>query len=641
MEGRQYKGLSLPTVLLTGLVLGILGLLEPLGRFWYSFLDLGVDWKWLLALYVASGLAISMLASAASGPLLSLAKLARTRIAMVSYHFAAASALAGVLAVAPWLRHELGALGLWIPYWILFPGLLAVAGFLVVKATKYTVQPFLASLFAYPGGGIWTSRLSTVLFIVLLLAPLVAVKQRRAEAVLRGRPPREGLFTRPSEDAVQNAVLITIDGLRADHLGLYGYTRPTSPRIDSLAAHGVVFENCFSQSNQPELSLASLITSLHPASHGLRDWHGLATPLPDAVETLAECLRDAGLSTSAVFSSPHAKRRWGLLQGYDRGKDFSFGYLSLLPVRYALKLGLLPQPDRTPVLGLARATTLATAAVREIDRLAGKPFFLHVHFADARHPYYPPEPFASEFRTAGAAMGNPVDLWDRNWAVLRSLPEAAADLSKADLLRFVDLYDGCIRFIDSAIGEILDALEEKGIARQTMIVIAGTYGNEFMEHGNMFCKSQRLHDETLHVPLIIFDPRRESPKRVKHVVRLLDLTPFLLDVFEQPTHGPFQGSPIGFAHRRESGLWGAFSQSYEWISFRTRTHRFSRSLKGGEKVCLRVSEAPSSRLEPIPLEDETCHRIEEVLLETLTNSCIPPLGRPGSAPVKPVEEPLD
>jgi len=561
-------------MLLAGLVLGALGLLEPLIRFWSRFHEVGKPWFLVIALYLGAGLLCSLVASIFVSLALATRSVQRRPIVYAAYYFAGAVALAGVLVAAPLLRRETQALQFSVSYWVLYPVLLALGVLAAVKLTPHLLQPLLGMVIGYPSGRISRSRLIVALLVIGLLIPLTAYKGIGAERWSSGRPARAGLRSRPGTQPVQNLILITIGGLRADHLGAYGYARPTAPILDALANDGTLFERCFTQGSRNELAMASLFTSLCPPAHGVRGDEGRSARLSQDVETLAEGLRDAGLHCIGLMNGPFLNRATGLAQGFDEVVEFNHGYLTLFPWRYLLKLKIVAPPDQIPQSTFFRAGTVVEEALRQIRRVRGRPFFVYLNLVDTHQPFIPPRGFESAFLSSGATPTEPEELWRMRWPVLRRLPEEGV-LPNADALRFVDLYDNTIRYVDGEIGRLLENLAELGLADRTLVVVTSDRGTEFLDHGQMLSYSELLYDELIHVPLIMALPGQEAPVRVAPIVRLIDVLPTLHEIFDLPPARQAHGQSLlplisgGPGWRQVP----AYSESYTHVALRTPDHK--------------------------------------------------------------------
>ncbi len=620
-------GSRLMMILLSGLVLGALGLLEPLIRFWSRFHQVGLVWPVLIGLYLGAGLACAIGAAIPVTIGLATRAVERRPLVIASYYFSGTFSLAAVLILAPFVRGELASLLIPVSYAVIYPALFVLGALATGKLTPHLVTPVMAHLIGYPSGRISRARMVVYLIIIGLLIPVTAYQDFMDRYGLSGRAARGGLSSRPGDQPIQNLLLITVDGLRADHLGTYGYDRSTSPAIDSLASKAIVFERCFAQGNCTELSMGSLFTSLYPAMHSARHWRNMSSPLPDQIETLAENLRDAGLTTVGLMSNPFLKREWGLTQGFDRVAEFHDGFADLLPVRYLLRLGVMALPNPAPPTTYPRAEWVVDEAIRHLDRLHGHPFALYVHFMDTHRPFQPPESFETAFRTPGASLLDAETLWTNNWERFRMLPSEEEAVSQPDLRRFRDLYDASIRYVDTEIDRLLDYLDLIGLQHNTLIIITADHGAEFLEHGNMFHQSQLLYDELTHVPLICQVPGIRVPKRVPEIVRHIDLMPTLLELYDLPRSRGVQGQSLE-PLLTDTGQWDAvpaFSQSYEYIGVRTPTHKLFYGLTEDDGHCFDLLTDPGETVD-VYGEAPACDSLENVLMEFLRRINVPAAG---------------
>jgi arylsulfatase A-like enzyme len=289
----------------------------------------------------------------------------------------------------------------------------------------------------------------------------------------------------------RGVVLISIDTLRPDHVGAYGYSRPTTPRLDALAREGALFEDAVSTSSWTLPAHLSMLTAVDPGQHGGVDMeHGFNGRVP----TLAEALREAGYATSAVTSHLYVSPVYGLDRGFDH-LDF--------------------QQDR-------RATDVAERALDLLDRLGDQPFFLFLHFYDPHWHYDPPPSTRSTFERP--YQGNVTGLWQDF--------SKRAQVTDADVQHLLDLYDGEIRYVDDEVGRVLDHLKARGLDRSTLVVVTSDHGEEFQEHGS-WEHQKTLYEEVVRVPLIVRGPgvgaRREAAQ-----VSLLDVAPTVLAWAERP-----------------------------------------------------------------------------------------------------------
>jgi len=326
-------------------------------------------------------------------------------------------------------------------------------------------------------------------------------------------------------------VLVSIDSLRHDHLGCYGYGKPTSPRIDALAAEGVRFENAVSTTSWTLPAHAALFTGLFDSAHGLVD-NGLE--LSDRVVTLAEALQGAGYGTAGFYGGPYLHPTFGLDQGFDT-------YVSCMTTIE----DTLPQDEVRAIAGgdtnvshqdVTGPRTLE--AVRGLaENLDDRPLFLFVHLWDVHYDYIPPAEMVHLFdpEYTGTLTGRDM-MHD---------PAIHAGMPQADLQHLIALYDGEIRFTDGILGEILEVLAQRGRLDDTVVVITADHGEEFFEHGHKG-HQQSLYEEVVRVPLIVRWPGRiDAGRVVEDQVRLIDVMPTLLALAGVPNPSEMQGRDLG------------------------------------------------------------------------------------------------
>jgi arylsulfatase A-like enzyme len=272
-----------------------------------------------------------------------------------------------------------------------------------------------------------------------------------------------------------NVLLITIDTLRADHLGIYGRFREPAPHLAALAARGTLFTNAVAQAPWTLPSIASLQTGLYPREHGAI-YPDLRVGEPRTI--LSEYLRDAGYATAVVSSWLFVSKAHGFAQGVDR-----FEWL-----RPSEGEREMPAPEITG------------RGVRLLREMAGKPFYLWLHYVEPHTPYLDHEEWDFAGGYDGPLEGD-IDI--------TRLYRERNSLTSADLDHVRDLYDEEIAFMDRQIGVLLDELDRLGLRETTMIVVAGDHGEEFQERGG-FGHHHQVYQEVIRVPLIIVEPAGES-----------------------------------------------------------------------------------------------------------------------------------
>jgi choline-sulfatase len=288
-----------------------------------------------------------------------------------------------------------------------------------------------------------------------------------------------------------NVLLVTIDTLRADHVGCYGHASASTPVLDALAARGVRFATAVAHVPLTGPSHASILTGLGPLGHGFRENAGFV--LPAQVKSGADDFRQAGYRTAAFVSAFPLDRRFGFDRGFDVYDDH------------------LPKGNdsrRTPyVERLADATTDAVLRWLEAPETETRrrPFFLWVHYYDPHSPYEPPGDFAARFRTAP--------------------------------------YDGEVAFADQELGRLLHALEERGLLARTLVLAMSDHGEGLGEHGEgthgMF-----VYDSTLKVPFIVAGAGVAAGRVASTVARGIDVLPTLLDYAGLPLRPEIEGRSL-------------------------------------------------------------------------------------------------
>jgi arylsulfatase A-like enzyme len=319
-----------------------------------------------------------------------------------------------------------------------------------------------------------------------------------------------------------NLILITLDTLRADRLGAYGHERAATPSLDAIAARGVRFEDAIAQATTTPPSHASILTGLNPPRHGLRR---LFRRLADSNETLAEILRGEGYTTAAFVSAAPLKRQVGLDQGFDEYSDAEGsegGREAGAPVHHY-------RP--------ARATN-----EQIYEWLAGspaRPLFLWVHYFDPHTPYFAPEEFRRRFGVGKARQRLLYPSVDTNQKRPNGEP---AQLPKPKAVaRMSNLYDAEIHYMDTAIGELLDALGDAGVLESSVVVFVADHGEHLGEGGYYFGHWDVL-EETARVPMVVaHSDGRYAGTVVEHPVGTVDLVPTLLGWLGVETPLAFDG----------------------------------------------------------------------------------------------------
>jgi arylsulfatase A-like enzyme len=304
-----------------------------------------------------------------------------------------------------------------------------------------------------------------------------------------------------------NIVLIVVDALRSDHLGVYGYERDTSPHLDRLAARGVLFRNAYTSATMSKPALSSLLTSTHPSAHNaLDEW----VVLSDRALTLAEVLRDSGYRT-VLFNggNPYLTPTFNLAQGFDQNR-------------------LVSDSGRL----------LTDEFLRELPKLKSSKFFAYIHYMDVHTPYRKHEyntlfkqEISPKLGMVWGADGLEVSL-DAVSRLGREDPDARESL--------IALYDGEIRHVDEQVQRVIDALHEHGLVEDTLVIFTADHGEQLWDHGG-FGHGDMLFEEGIRVPLMLFGNGLAAAD-VTSRVRLIDIFPTILEsTGDDPGSYPLQG----------------------------------------------------------------------------------------------------
>jgi arylsulfatase A-like enzyme len=363
-------------------------------------------------------------------------------------------------------------------------------------------------------------------------------------------------------------VLVTVDCLRADHVGFMGYPRPTTPFLDSLARESLVIPEAVVAGAPTYYSVPAILASRYPLALG-RDIIGLADGEPNLALTLSQ----AGYATAAfAAANPYISSRFGYNLGFDRFDDFLDDHASPLSARksiadgkgWARRLnrkiekarpimgplgviydelyfqycqGITPAPPSLDALRpFPAADVIISKAEQWLQSIGDRPFFVWLHLMDPHAPYYPkPEALAS----MGEATMSPFrarylnSYWNRS------------DLGSSRLYRhraeILSLYDAGIRWVDASLGRFVEQLRKSGRWDDCIFAVTADHGEEFLDHGGRFHPPSRLMEEIIHVPLLIRTPNLNKKQLPKSPFSMIHLAPTLLDMLQLTAPAEFQG----------------------------------------------------------------------------------------------------
>jgi arylsulfatase A-like enzyme len=443
-------------------------------------------------------------------------------------------------------------------------------------------------------------------------------------------------------DAVlPNIVLVSIDSLRADHLGCYGYGSRTSPHLDALADGATLFERHISPSAWTLPAHMSLLTGAYPSYHGLtmpaepwnpRRWAGAlqdalsaawlrvrnrpvrygpsfqARRLRPGLQTLPEALRAAGYRTGAFTACSFLTKRYGFARGFDR---------------------FVSNPEGTP------AHRQNEAALAWLAEKRGPPFFLFLHYYDVHHtlktegsdrrdkyPYDCPGPFQKSFLPARLPADFDARLRGMDPARMRQVPPRERPW-------VAGLYDGCVRRMDEDFGGLLAGLQSLGAYDQTLLVVTSDHGEAFWDRG-WWGHGQELFQELIHTPLLVKAPGQREPRRERRFSSGVDVLPIILDAAGVEPSPQLQAQMQGFAPRppEESGLGNpVFSERDQKDAVRAVVSpdgwKLILDLTGNRRMLFDLSRDPGEKRDLSASQPARLAELEELLQETYSG----PLAR--------------
>lgn len=354
---------------------------------------------------------------------------------------------------------------------------------------------------------------------------------------------------------MKKSILITIDTLRPDHLGCYGYLRKTSPAIDGLAEKSLFYENAFSPISYTTPSIVSMLTSRYPSFHHMGFLQG-TTRFPSKREiTLQEILHNKGVKTAAFVSTIMLnKRHTGLNRGFDIYDDVVSE----------------SELNREDVL-FRRAEETMSNTLCWLESNHKESFFLWIHFMDVHGPYNPPPPYNSLFINHPSSDD---PYWNKEPILLDRIIDNPGLFGRApmdyqpgifscqvldkkvdqkgsvvgfqkDVRYYISQYDGAIRYVDDQIKRLFACLEKKNIFDETAIIITSDHGEAFGENDIFFFHGLTATLDQIKIPLIIKLPRSDSGKISEPVslpVSLIDIMPTILDLYGvSPNSSDIQG----------------------------------------------------------------------------------------------------
>lgn len=428
-----------------------------------------------------------------------------------------------------------------------------------------------------------------------------------------------------------NVVLITVDSLRADHVGCCAEDddRSLTPNLDAFARQGAVFTRAFAQGPFTSFSVPSLFTARYPCHLPPMKWamhwgggEHQAGRLVESVPTLPEMLRAAGYHTAAFHSNPLLSRLWGFQKGFDVFFDDVFLSDTTLPAKMKLWVARLQRIFRTdPCMNARNLHARVRAWVEE----APEPFFLWVHYMDVHGPYLSRK--VLKYVSPGER------LWRKSW-----VEPAAVTPDERETLR--SRYRRQIAYLDAELGRFWELLDLRRLLDRTLLVITADHGDEFFEHGG-YSHRHKLYDELLHVPLTVRLPG-ERPARLSELTELIQVVPSVLDAVGvmPPSADGFDAASFLPTLRRHAEPRKAFALSevgvdpHDNLCIRTTAWKLIWKQSGKEKELYKFPEDLGEQSNVAAEHPEVVAQLERELLA----HCRGPEGSPKGNGGKDAEE---
>lgn len=298
---------------------------------------------------------------------------------------------------------------------------------------------------------------------------------------------------------LKNIIIISVDTLRADHLGCYGYPVNTSPAVDAFARDGVLFAGCYTPIPLTSPAFTTMLTSLPPHKHGAKR-NGLS--IFNKINTLPYYLKRFGYRSAAVISNWTLRKR---LSGLD--KDFTVYHQVLNKKRW---LGIKDEEGTAPRVN--------EKAIEWLENNRKKRFFVWVHYTEPHAPYISHKGFSFDYTDVPTSTYPP-----------------------GTRMKKIEKYDSEIAFTDSHIGKLIEKIKELGLYDDSLIIFLGDHGESFGEH-NYFRHGKKLYNSTLHVPMIVKLPGNRLKGTVrKENVSLMDIAPTIASVLNMPRFPKMEG----------------------------------------------------------------------------------------------------
>ncbi len=389
-------------------------------------------------------------------------------------------------------------------------------------------------------------------------------------------------------DAPPHIILFTLESLRADHVGSYGYPLPVSPNLDRFAEEAIRFNDAHAVTSWTLTSHASLLTGLYPAAHQVLE---PGDRLAGSHRTIAEVLGEmdhhgeGGYETAAFVSGPFLRAAHNLHQGFDLYDDST------------------ASPGESASHGDITNPAMEEKLVSFLRSAPAGPFFLFAYFWDIHYDYLPPSPYDTLFVPHGAEKFD-LSRFEFN-------DEIREEMSRERLQYVTSQYDGEIRCTDEMLGRIFRVLREEGLWDNSLIIVTADHGEEFFDHGGKGHKNN-LYVESVHVPLLIKPPGDFEPYVDTTLASLVDIFSTVLEAAAGRAADQVPGSSLLDRENRVRGQRRFFDLALplhalvdgrivatrldRWRAIRTDRHKYIQLPRdGGEQLFFRSDDPAELR----------------------------------------------
>jgi arylsulfatase A-like enzyme len=384
-------------------------------------------------------------------------------------------------------------------------------------------------------------------------------------------------------------------------MSLYGYARPTTPRLGSLAPEGAVFDHAYTSCPDEAAAIGSILSGRYPPEHGLL----LQRHLRDSVKTLAESLKDAGYATHAITSEMQMSKESGLHQGFE-------------------EVEMIDPAESEELDGGAAAVTRRATAWIGGKRDREKPFFLVLVYSSAELPFHPPDKVRFKFVDPIVSRDR-VDVVSEYWVPFAVRYNAhQAELSDREMDMLHDLYDAELLYVDDQIGEVVAALRSMNVLDATLLVETATRGEDLGEQHRLADVSS-LRESNLRVPLLLrFPGHVPAGLKVEGLAQDVDLMPTILDLVgvARPatiSRTAISLAPVGARTKRENSVSTAIRPAAQGsfdllVSARDDRYRMLVSPRGSEGV-FDLSADPEGLVDLSAKSGDVTQRLQRSLAE--------------------------